>query len=94
MGDAEGICKTNPATAQSLALPRVENAPTHHKALPYTNVAECIATVKGSGAGAATKLIIEFIILTAVRSGEARLASWDECDFHGANGPADASRAT
>lgn len=32
---AEGMRQDNPAIAQALALPRMENAPAHFKALPY-----------------------------------------------------------
>jgi integrase len=49
--------------------------------LPYSEVAHCVATVTASGAWAATKLALEFIVLTACRSGEARLALWKEMDF-------------
>ncbi len=93
-GIAEGMCDVNPATAQALALPRTEKNSTHRKALPYFEVAGCIATVKASRAGAATKLVLEFIVLTAVRSSEARLACWEEFDFHGADNLEHATRAT
>ena len=51
----------------------------HHPALPYTQVAAFMVElkrVKGAGARA-----LEFAILTATRSGEARLAKWDEIDL-------------
>ena len=37
--------------------------------------------MRDSGAGIATKLAIEFLILTAARSGEVRLAEWGEIDL-------------
>jgi integrase len=75
---AEGMREENPATTQALALPRFEKAPSHFKALPYEDVAGCIAVIRSSGAAPSTKLAVEFLILTACRSGEVRGARWDE----------------
>ena len=67
------------------ALPRGEVKVQHLPALPYGEVAECLATVKASrGASASCKLALEFLILTAARSGEVRKANWDEIDLSGA----------
>ena len=79
-GVAAGICTGNPATAQALALPREPRKPEHRKALPYAEVAGCIEAVRASKAGATTKLALEFLALTATRSGETRLARWEEID--------------
>lgn len=83
-GIAEGLCTGNPSTTDALALPRVERKPRHRKAMPYSEVAGCIETVHASKAWTATKLAIEFLILTASRSGEVRLARWEEIDMNGA----------
>jgi integrase len=93
-GIAEGICSGNPATAQALALPRDTHVAKHRRALPYVQVAECIAAVRGSGAYETTKLAFEFLVLTATRSGETREARWDQIDFHGATCAGAASVAT
>jgi integrase len=77
---AEHLRTDNPATAEALALPRLEKTRAHRKALPYAEVAGCIDRVRASGAWPATKLALEFVVLTAVRSGEARAARWDEID--------------
>ena len=67
------------------ALPRGDVKVQHLPALPYDAVAECLATVKASqGASASSKLALEFLILTAARSGEVRKATWDEIDVGGA----------
>jgi len=79
-GIAEGMCTDNPATTQALALPRETRRPQHRKSLPYSEVADCIEAVKASDAWNATKLALEFLILTGSRSGEVRLARWDEID--------------
>ena len=52
----------------------------HMRALPHRDVAAAIATVQGSGAMAVVKLAFEFLVLTAARSGEVRLATWTEID--------------
>lgn len=85
-GIAEGLCFSNPATADALALPRLEIIPKHRIALHYSEVSGCIAVVKASGAWIATKLALEFLVLTASRSGEVRGARWAEIDFHGTDG--------
>lgn len=85
-GIAEGMCTGNPATSDALALPKIERTVQHRKALPYAEVAGCIETVKASGAGTTTKLALEFLILTATRSGETREARWDEVYLHEADG--------
>ena len=82
---AQGLRTDNPAgDAISQALPKNGSAPKqHHRALHHSEVADAIASVRASGAAMATKLLLEFIVLTAVRSGEARLATWDEIDLAG-----------
>ena len=51
------------------------------KSLPYAEVSDALAKIRESGAHPGTKLCFEFLVLTATRSGEARLATWDEIDF-------------
>ena len=50
----------------------------HMRALPHRRVATALETVRASRATAAVKLAIEFLVVTAARSGEVRLATWDE----------------
>ncbi|KIN68450.1 Site-specific recombinase, phage integrase family [Sulfitobacter donghicola DSW-25 = KCTC 12864 = JCM 14565] len=80
-GIAQGWRQDNPAQNIDQALPKQTKAVKHRKALPYSDVATCIEVVKASGAGRTTKLALEFLILTAARSGEAREAVWDEISF-------------
>jgi integrase len=78
----QGWRTDNPALAVGSALPKRDKSNIEHrKALPYVDVADCIAKVQASGAGAATKLCFEFLVLTATRSGEARGALWSEIDL-------------
>ncbi len=57
---------------------------THRQALPHKDVAAAIETVRTSKSGQpAVRLAFEFLVLTAARSGEVRLATWDEIDTVG-----------
>ncbi len=57
---------------------------THRQALPHKEVAAAIETVRTSRSGQpAVKLAFEFLVLTAARSAEVRLATWDEIDLAG-----------
>ncbi len=82
---AQGWRQDNPAESIAQALPKRDRSLIEHrKALTYADVADCLAVVQASAAGISTKLAIEFLVLTATRSGEARGATWDEIDM-GAN---------
>ena len=53
----------------------------HRLALPHKDVVAAIATVRASvSAAPAINLAFEFLVLTAERSGEVRLATWAEMD--------------
>ena len=79
---ANGWRTDNPADAISKALPKHDRSKVvHRKALPYAAVPAAIAKVQASDAGVATKLVFEFLVLTASRSGEARGAEWSEFDL-------------
>ena len=78
---AQGHRADNPAgDAITAALPRNGRQSRHFKALPHREVANALATVRGSSAAAGVRLSLEFLVLTAVRSGEARGACWDEIE--------------
>jgi len=62
------------------ALPPMPTVRTHHRALPYAEVRACLDTVRASRASPSARLCLEFLVLTATRSGEARGARWDEID--------------
>jgi len=51
----------------------------HHEALPYTAIPDFFARLEGIQTIAA--LLLRFTILTATRSSEARLATWNELDL-------------
>ena len=54
------------------------------RALPHGEVAGAIQAVRASRASTPAKLAFEFMVLTAARSGEGRLATWDEMDLDAA----------
>ena len=91
---AQGYRADNPAgDAIGAALPKHNgNAKRHHRALPHGEVAAAIEVVRGSGAGIAVKLAFEFLVLTTARSGEVRLATWDEIDRDAATWTVPAAR--
>jgi len=60
------------------ALPNLKKKVQHRKSISYNDVSAFIETVLNSSAGLSTKLGLEFLILTATRSGEVRNARWDE----------------
>ncbi len=81
---AQGYRQDNPAgEAIGAALPKNGGIQRHHQALPHGEVAGAIEAVRQSGATGAVKLAFEFLVLTAARSGEVRLATWDEIDLEG-----------
>ena len=63
------------------ALPRTPRLRAHFRALHYTEVPAAIGVIRSSGALPVTKLSVEFLVLTAARSGEVRFASWEEMDL-------------
>lgn len=57
-------------------LPRVSRLKVHHSALLYAEVPEALGQMRESTADLVTKLLFEFLVLTAARSREVRLAGW------------------
>ena len=92
---AHGHRPDNPAgEVLGAVLPRRNGgAPRRHfPALPYGAVGGALATVRQSGALPSTRLAFEFLVLTAARSGEVRLATWAEIDMDAATWTVPASR--
>lgn len=61
------------------ALPK-QTGGKHHPAMPHADVPAFLTRLRASG-GAWGRLALEFVILTAARSQEVRLAAWDEIDL-------------
>lgn len=62
-----------------LAMPSKVKKVTHHRALPVDEMSDFMTKLRGAEGTAARAL--EFVILTAARSGEVRGATWSEIDF-------------
>lgn len=75
---AQGHRQDDPSFAIEQAMPKVVRSTKQRKSIHYDKVADCLDAVRESRASPATKLAIEFLILTAARSGEVRLAAWQE----------------
>ena len=76
---AHGFITENVAgEAIDSALPAMPAVKAHLRALPYRDVAASLDTIEASRASPSAKACLRFVVLTACRSGEARLAKWDE----------------
>ena len=76
---AAGHRPDNPAgDALTAALPKGGRKQRHQRALPHQEVGAALETVRRSNAQTSTKLAFEFLVLTAARSGEVRMMTWDE----------------
>ena len=90
---AQGFRGDNPAgDAISAALPKTGTVRQHQRALPFAEVGAALDKVKASRAYKGTALALEFLVLTACRSGEVRLATWDEVDLEAETWRVPASR--
>ena len=82
-GQAHGFLEINPAgeAIDGALAPMAKITNGHHRALAYRDVPEALQRIRTGGDFVAAKLCIEFLILTASRSGEARGARWSEIDM-------------
>ena len=62
-------------------LPRNTKQSGHHRAIPHADVPKLLAALREARAMKCSKLALGFIVFTAARSAEVRLATWDEIDF-------------
>ena len=73
-----GHIEANPVDLAAGALPAQRVVKAHHRALPHAETGAAMVVIRASVAPATAKAALEFAILTAARSGEARLAKWAE----------------
>lgn len=72
----------NPVRGVSKGLPKQKATVAHFAAMPWADVPAFIKRLQmGDEAGRAVRLMFEFLILTAARSGEVRGARWSEIDL-------------
>lgn len=75
----------NPALPEvSAGLSKKRPQKKHHSALPHGEVADALSKIREAHAAPAIRLCVEFIALTAARSGEGRGATWQEIDLSSA----------
>ena len=79
----QGYVETNYASEIiNGALPRSrKDAKSHLRAMPYHDVADALVTIENSNSAPVVSDCLRFVVLTAVRSGEARNAAWSEINF-------------
>ena len=79
---AHGHIDTNPAgEVIDAALPAQPPTRGPQRALDWRDTPDAVQHIMGCGSGDATRLWLVFTVLTAARSSESRLATWDEIDF-------------
>ena len=89
---AEGYRTTNPAGREhTYSLGKVQAAE-HYQSLPPGELGDALGIIRDCDAWWAVKCCIIFLALTGVRSGECRLATWDEFDLEKAMWTVPASR--
>jgi len=68
-------------SAKAMRLPKQPRASRHFDAMPWREVPAFAARLRGGDEGSElARLALEFLILTAARSGEIRGMTWDEID--------------
>ena len=79
---AMGLRPDNPTgDVLGQALGRQRVVVRHMRALPHAEVAGAIEAARTSASTLTTRLAFEFLVLTACRSSEVRLASWDDINL-------------
>ena len=89
---ASGWRTDNPAVAVRKVLPRRRGQKKHHPAMPYGELPAFLQTLRASTADTVTKLGLEFLILTAARTGEVHFMEWGEVDTEAATWTVPAAR--
>lgn len=75
----------NPAQDVTLTkgLPKQPKTQRHHAALPFTEVPGFVRDLREASSAPSVRFAFEFLILTATRTSEVRLAKWGEFDVEG-----------
>ena len=81
---AQELIGANPVGVVTKLLPKqpkIRDRVVHHPAMPWQDVPVFIEGVLLAGNPTLSKTMLEFLILTAARSGEVRAMTWDEVDL-------------
>lgn len=79
---AHGYAQSNPCAAVAELLPKVARIKRHQPSMPWREIPDFLSTAAEERTTAVVRLALEFLILTAARSGEIRGAVWGEVDFN------------
>ena len=71
----------DPVELAEQALPKVKASGAHFKSVSYDDLPEIITRLQASSVSLATRLALEFLILTASRTTEVLEAHWSEIDL-------------
>lgn len=73
----------NPASWRQFdaTLPLPRKTPRHHPSVPLDQIADFVAAIRVKQSDSVAALVLEWITLSACRTGEARLATWGEIDL-------------
>ena len=73
----------NPASWRQFdaTLPAPRKEPRHHPAIPHEQIASFVCSLRDKQSDSMAALMLEWITLSACRSGEARFATWGEIDL-------------
>ena len=77
----QGHRHDDPMPAARAALPKRARAVVHHRTVGHAELAAALARIRSAEAWPCQKLAVEFIALTACRSGEVRGATWGEVNL-------------
>lgn len=81
---AQGLVGANPVDVVDLLLPKQPSKSVrvqHQPSLPWRDIPAFYSDILKSDQPNVTRALLEFVILTAARSGEARGMCWDEVDL-------------
>jgi integrase len=82
----------NAADAVRAGLPKQPRDQQHHRAIAWIKIPRFVAQVRGTRSFEAVRLALEFLVLTAARTGEVLHATWSEVDFDSATWTIPAAR--
>lgn len=91
-----GHIQNDPTASLKSVLKPVKNGQKHHESLPHAEVAEALHAVRKYSSQPRTRretgMLLEFLILTGTRTGEAAGADWSEIDGKTWTIPADRTK--
>lgn len=82
---AQGLVTSNPVDAVDFLLPKQpgkRERVQHQPSMPWRDIPTFIQRTMRGGRNNVSRALLEFVILTAARSGEARAATWAEIDLN------------